>query len=249
MQINGIQGQNAGAGQAKAAQAADSVSKNIRNQITALQNQMQELSANKEMGVEEKMKKRQELKQQIMELQNQLRQHEIEKRQEAKQESNVSMEDMLGGGRQEEAAEEEGVSVSFSDAGMQAMISAGSALGQAKVQGSVAKSLKGRAGILKTEIEQDASRGSSAEKKREELAAIEQRAMQASASQASSLNSAVHEMKEAAAGEAEEASGHQVNQAEGTKDESVSGAENISKNETDSALSMAERYNPIDIVL
>ena len=96
MQINGIQGQNAGAGQAKAAQAADSVSKNIRNQITALQNQMQELSANKEMGVEEKMKKRQELKQQIMELQNQLRQHEIEKRQEAKQESNVSMEDMLG---------------------------------------------------------------------------------------------------------------------------------------------------------
>ena len=66
MQINGIQGQNAGAGQAKAAQAADSVSKNIRNQITALQNQMQELSANKEMGVEEKMKKRQELKQQIM---------------------------------------------------------------------------------------------------------------------------------------------------------------------------------------
>ena len=47
MQINGIQGQNAGAGQAKAAQAADSVSKNIRNQITALQNQMQELSANK----------------------------------------------------------------------------------------------------------------------------------------------------------------------------------------------------------
>ena len=121
--------------------------------------------------------------------------------------------------------------------------------GQAKVQGSVAKSLKGRAGILKTEIEQDASRGSSAEKKREELAAIEQRAMQASASQASSLNSAVHEMKEAAAGEAEEASGHQVNQAEGTKDESVSGAENISKDETDSALSMAERYNPIDIVL
>ena len=112
------------------------------------------------------------------------------------------MEDMLGGGRQEEAAEEEGVSVSFSDAGMQAMISAGSALGQAKVQGSVAKSLKGRAGILKTEIEQDASRGSSAEKKREELA-----------------------------------------------DESVSGAENISKDETDSALSMAERYNPIDIVL
>lgn len=244
MQINGIQGQNAGAGQAKAAQATDSVSKNIRNQITALQNQMQELSANKEMGVEEKMKKRQELKQQIMELQNQLRQHEIEKRQEAKQESNVSMEDMLGGGRQEE-----GVSVSFSDAGMQAMISAGSTLGQAKVQGSVAKGLKGRAGILKTEIEQDASRGSSAEKKREELAAVEQRAMQASASQASSLNSAVHEMKEAAAGEAEKASGHQADQAEGTKDESVYGIENISKDETDSALSMAERYNPVDIVL
>lgn len=58
MQINGIRGGNAGTGQVTASQTADSVSKNLRNQIINLQKQMQELSSNKDMSVEDKMKKR-----------------------------------------------------------------------------------------------------------------------------------------------------------------------------------------------
>ena len=60
--------------------ATDSVSKNIQNQIANAQNQLQELSANENMSAEEKMKKRQEIQQQITDLNNQLRQHQIEQR-------------------------------------------------------------------------------------------------------------------------------------------------------------------------
>ena len=221
MNISGVNGAGASGMQAGAmgrGQAEDAVSKRLMQQIENAQKKLQEISGNSEISVEEKMKKRQEIQKEISELNKK------------KQAEHASAAERSGSSRNRNAKEGQ-VDIQISAEGMQAMISADGAMKQAKVQGSVAKSLKGRAGILKTEIEQDASRGSSAEKKREELAAI------------------VHEMKEAAAGEAEEASGHQVNQAEGTKDESVSGAENISKDETDSALSMAERYNPIDIVL
>jgi len=232
MQMNGIQGGNAGAGQVKAAQATDAVSKNIRNQISNLQKQIQNLSSNEDMGVEEKMKKRQELKQQIAELQNQLRQHEMEQKREVRQESSTSMEEMLGGSMQEEPAGQEGVSVSFSEAGMQAMISADSALSEAKKQGSVAKSLKGRAAILKTEIKLDAAHEASTGKKREELATIEQRAMQATVSQVSILSSAVNEMKEGTSQDAEDSEPAE-------QDAELAVAEK----------SMAEKYNPVDILL
>lgn len=248
MQINGIQGGNAGAGQMKAAQTTDSVSKNIRNQIINVQKQMQELSSNKEMSAEDKMKKRQEYQQQIFELQNQLRQHEIELRREAQEESSVS-----NGGYAWGRQEADGVSTSFSDAGMQAMILADSALSQAKVQGSVATSLKGRAGVLKSEIKLDAGRGASVEMKQKELAAVEQRAMQASASQVSILNHAVNTMKEAS----DEGTGKSSeNRAEEMREESVSQTEDMSQNveemasvELDSGMSMAEKYNPVNILL
>lgn len=253
MQINGIQGGNAGAGQMKAAQITDSVSKNIRNQIVNVQKQMQELSSNKEMSAEDKMKKRQEYQQQIFELQNQLRQHEIELRREAQEESSVSMEDMLGGDRQQEAVEADGVSTSFSDAGMQAMVLADSALSQAKAQGSVATSLKGRAGVLKSEIKLDAGRGASVEMKQKELAAVEQRALQASSSQVSLLGNAVNALKEAS----DESTGKSSeNRAEKMREESVSQTEDMSQNveemasvELDSGMSMAEKYNPVNILL
>ena len=47
---------------------------------------------------EEKMKKRQEIQQQIADLNNQLRQHQIEQRKE-QQAKKTSMDDMLGGTR------------------------------------------------------------------------------------------------------------------------------------------------------
>ena len=56
----------------------DSVSRNIRNQIANAQKKLQDLSSDTEMKPEEKMKKRQEIQQEIASLNQQLRQHEIE---------------------------------------------------------------------------------------------------------------------------------------------------------------------------
>ena len=66
MKINGLNGTNTQTGGINMMQSNDSVSKNIQNQIANAQKQLQELSANKEMSIEEKMKKRQEIQQQII---------------------------------------------------------------------------------------------------------------------------------------------------------------------------------------
>ena len=98
MTINGISGANTQAAQIGMNQAMDSYSKNIQNQIANAQKQLQELSSNEEMTLEEKMKKRQEIQQQISDLNMQLRQHQIEQRKE-QQSKGASMDDMLGGNR------------------------------------------------------------------------------------------------------------------------------------------------------
>ena len=61
-------------------QGNDSVSKNIQNQIANAQQKLQDLSSNEEMSLEDKMKKRQEIQQEINNLNQQLRQHQIEQR-------------------------------------------------------------------------------------------------------------------------------------------------------------------------
>ena len=61
MKINGINGTNTQIGGMNMMQSNDSVSKNLQSQIANAQKQLQELSVNKEMSLEEKMKKRQEI--------------------------------------------------------------------------------------------------------------------------------------------------------------------------------------------
>ena len=56
MRINGLNGANTPAGGMNMTKATDSVSKNIQNQIANAQKQLQELSANKDMSIEEKMR-------------------------------------------------------------------------------------------------------------------------------------------------------------------------------------------------
>lgn len=190
--MNGASFQGAGGG-AQAGSVSlqnDSVSKNIQNQIANAQKQLQEISANQEMTLEEKMKKRQEIQQEITNLNQQLRQHQIEQRKE-RQSKSSSMDDMIGG-KQNTGKAGNGLS----QASMQAMISADSSMKQAQVQGNVATRMEGRAGVLKAEIKQDA--GGNTEAKEAELAEAEQKAMSAAASQMNTLANANQTMEEAA---------------------------------------------------
>ena len=197
MTINGINGANTQTVQMGMNQAMDSYSKNIQNQIANAQKQLQELSSNEEMTLEEKMKKRQEIQQQISNLNMQLRQHQMEQRRaersEKQQAKGSSMDDMLGGTNTKTGSKSAGLS----QASMTAMISADTSIKQAKVQGSVATEMKGRANVLKAEMKQSGS----TEAKEAELAELEQKAENATASQMNTLVEANKVVEKAAEAE------------------------------------------------
>ncbi len=79
MRISGIGGRMS---QTVVFSNADQETKSLQKQIAEKQKQLQELSSNEEMSMEEKMKKRQDIQKEITELNNQLRQHQIEQRNE-----------------------------------------------------------------------------------------------------------------------------------------------------------------------
>ena len=106
-----------------------------------------------------------------------------------------SMDDMIGGTKSK--AGEKGIGMS--QAGMTAMISADTSIKQAKVQGSVATSMEGRAGVLESEIKNN--HGSDVTKKKEELADVTQKAQAATASQMNTLAEASKTLEEAAKAE------------------------------------------------
>ncbi len=182
------------------AQAMDPVSKNLRAQIMDAQKQMQELAANKDMEPEEKMERRKEIEQRITDLNAQLRQHEMELRQ-AKQQQ-VQQERQSEQARRQEAKQRaENVPGGKMDAGlpqgsMNAMLSADRSLLQAKVQGNVDSLMKGRANVLRSEIEHS-GRGAAVERKQESLAETEARMENLAEEQAQSLYKSRKEIEEA----------------------------------------------------
>lgn len=196
MTVNGISGANNGmqAGSSGRITQMDSVSKNIQNQIANAQKKLQELSSNEELSIEDKMKKRQEIQQEINNLNQQLRQHQMEQRKEQQSKKSSSMDDMVAGTKNTSAKKGTGLS----QASMQAMISADSSMKQAKVQGSMATQMEGKAGVLESEIKMDKCRGASTEKKEEELADLQAKAQAATAAQVSTLADANKKMEEAA---------------------------------------------------
>lgn len=254
MKINGTSEVSMQAGQVGMNQASDSYSRNIQKQIASAKEQLQQLSANKDMTMEEKMKKRQEIQQQINELNSQLRQHQNELRKEKQQAKGSPMDGLLGGSRKEEAGRQ---NTGLSQASMQAVISADVSMKQAEVQGSVAKKMEGRAGVLKAEIRQDTSFGIDTRAKEEELAETEQLAASATASQVGILQKANEEMKDAA--KADKTS--KTSEAKEDKEKKISGKGedgqetkpeqgNVSAKETGSrAQEKPANYTPIDICL
>ncbi len=197
MIINGFNGTNTPMGGMNMTKEIDSVSKNIQNQIANAQKQLQDLSANKDMSIEEKMKKRQEIQQQITDLNNQLRQHQMGQRKQKQQAKMSVMDDMLGGSKGT-APKAAGQSTGLSQASMKAIVSADSAMVQAQIQGSVATRMEGRAGVLEVEIKLDSARGEDVEAKKEELAEVQQKATAAESAQLNTLADANKELEAAA---------------------------------------------------
>lgn len=185
-------------GQTAMARPVDSVSKGIQDEISNVQRQMQELSSKADLSVEEKIKKRQELQQQISSLNTQLRQHQAQMRQEQQKKTASDVRKTDGAG-----ADTEKVGTGMSGAGMQAMVAAGSSLERARQQGTVVRRIEGDIGVLRSEISQDAARGADVKKKEEELAGLEARAQNAAASRSEDIGEAGWTMRTAAKAERE----------------------------------------------
>ena len=145
------------------------------------------------------------------------------------------MDDMVAGTKNTSAKKGTGLS----QAGMRAMISADSSMKQAKVQGSMATQMEGRAGVLESEIKQDAGKGNT-EKKEEELADLQAKAQSATAAQMSSLSDANKSMEEAAKAD-------NSTDASDNADVKTETAETITNPASESGQSVV--YTPIDIRL
>jgi len=208
--VKSVQGTGFQVGQSGIYQGGDPVSKQIQRQIADAKKQLTDIASNKEMGMEEKAKKRQELQKLIGDLNNQLRQHQIEQRRAAvnqegnKEKKDSSLEEMLGKSKKNRDKKEGDKKQGFSEARMEAIISADSSMKMAKVQGDVSEKMENKVAVLESEIKLDDGRGEGTERKREEADRLEKRAYQAADFQFSTLGEANNKMQEADKKEKEE---------------------------------------------
>lgn len=137
--VNGAGGAGMQAGMMGKSQAEDAVSKRLQQQIDAAQKKLQEISGNSDMSMEEKMKLRQEIQKEISDLNNQLRQHQMDMRKKETEEAKKKQAENASGQERKSnpgkgKANDGQVDVQLSAEGMQAMLSAEGAMKQAKVQ-------------------------------------------------------------------------------------------------------------------
>ena len=185
MRINGFSGTNTQTGTMGMTQGNDSVSKNIQNQIANAQQKLQDLSSNEEMSLEDKMKKRQEIQQEINNLNQQFKTAPDRAEKRNSRVKKFVIYGMIWWLEQVTLQKRKDTGLSQGKV-CKAMISADSSMKQAKVQGSMATQIQGRASVLESEIKQDAGKGNT-EKKEEELAELQAKAQSASAAQMSTL--------------------------------------------------------------
>lgn len=222
----------------------DAFSKNIQQQLANLNQQLQQLSSNKNMTPEEKMKKRQEIQQEIVNLNQQLRQHQMEIKREQQA---AQTEALSAGSREEERIRAQDRKGGMSLAGMAAMIGADSSIKQAKAQGGVAASLEGRARVLESEIKQDAGRGVDVTKKQEGLADLTHRGQNAAMAQAQMMADASQNMEEVEKADAKK----RVQEGADGKDKEEDGmkAEGENMQEDTAKDGLPVDYKPVNVLL
>lgn len=200
--VNGVGGAGMQAGAMGRGQAEDAVSKRLQQQIDNAQKKLQEISGNSEMSTEEKMKMRQEIQKEIADLNSQLRQHQMELRKKEAEEAKKKQAENASAAEQSNHSKagkgkNDSVDVQLSAEGMQAMISADGAMKQAKVQGSVANTMEGKANVLEIEIQLDSARNGDTSAKEAQLADARQTAQEATSAQMSTLAEARETIAEA----------------------------------------------------
>ncbi len=208
MTVHGIERSESLSSQSNTSRIHDTESKGIENQITSARQQLQKLSSDQEMTVEEKKQKRQEVQKQIADLNRELRQRQMELRkeqleeqQDRKADAKETNKDNKTGmstaesEKEEDSKEKEEQQITFPKGSMAAIVSADTSKEQADTQRSVVLSLEGTARIMQSEIDLDAGRGQNTERKKAALESIQQRASQASQAQFGLLSNAARNIR------------------------------------------------------
>lgn len=196
MQISGIQSQNAASyNSVNKQQGNDPVIKNAQSQIEELRKQLQELAENKEMDPKTKSDKKQQIQQQISDLNTQIRQRQVELRKE-QQAPKQSAEKQA---EKEQMEEKTGANAGgFSKTGTNALISAANSVEVSDAVGKINTSLKGQAKVLTAQIKTDAANGADVTAKQAELEKVNKGIQNTSSAQAEALGKADSELKNAA---------------------------------------------------
>jgi len=224
MRVDGIKGADSQISGVNLMQTNDSFSKMIQSQIANAQEQLQKLSENNDMSVEEKMKRRQEIQQQITDLNHQLRQHQIVQRRANQGKDNV-IERNLSTKRADKSGK--GAQQGMRASTMRVIISADAAMSQAQVQSSVATRMEGRAGVLEAEIKQDSANGKSVESKQEDLIEVQQKLATTETSQMNVLSVVNKRLEEATDAEGDDSIDLAEKKLVGTREEEAGTVDGI----------------------
>jgi len=224
MRVDGIKGADSQISGVNLMQTNDSFSKMIQSQIANAQEQLQKLSENNDMSVEEKMKRRQEIQQQITDLNHQLRQHQIVQRRANQGKDNV-IERNLSTKRADKSGK--GAQQGMRASTMRVIISADAAMSQAQVQSSVATRMEGRAGVLEAEIKQDSANGKSVESKQEDLIEVQQKLATTETSQMNVLSVVNKRLEEATDAEGDDSIDLAEKKLVGTREEEAGTVDEI----------------------
>ena len=243
MKVNGTGTTNMQAGMFSQAGAGDTVSKSLQSQIASAQKQLQELSSNDRMSVEEKMKKRQELQKQIADWNNQLRQHQIEERKKKQQEQEQKKANTDTRQKQNTT---QGAGNGLSGESMQAMIGADVSVKQAKIQSSTAGRLEGKARVLETEAK-NSNDEAVVEQKQGEAASLQAQAQTAVQNQMDTLSKAKDDLEKVIA--PDKADKEDETDKEEKTDKTVEGSEGKMKQRSSETQSESNnnRYTPVDV--
>ncbi|MBQ4282597.1 MAG: FlxA-like family protein [Lachnospira sp.] len=163
--------------------ASDIESKRLQSQIASKQQRLNSLASDDEISAEEKAKQRQEIKEQIAELNRKLelkrQEKEAEEKKAAKEAEDraVVREDMLNGVKKDESKKTEDGNVidsqdkEFSVKNIHNILSANSLVNKERVQESVARQKEGYENVLESEIKLDKMHGEDTEEKEDKLKA------------------------------------------------------------------------------
>ena len=238
MKVNGTGTTNMQTGMFSQAGAGDTVSKSLQSQIASAQKQLQELSSNDRMSVEEKRKKRQELQKQIADWNNQLRQHQIEERKKKQQEQKKANTDT----RQKQNTTQ-GAGNGLSGESMQAMIGADVSVKQAKIQSSTTGRMEGKARVLETEAKNSSE--VVAERKQEEAGDLQAKVQTAVQAQMDTLAEAEDSLAKAA-DQNKDGTENKTDKEDKT-DNTDAGREAQAGQESSEAQGESNPYTPVDV--